>query len=163
MSDRPRGSFGLDDADLELLDRLSTIASVVDPVPDHVREMSRALFAFRNVDAELMEVVELDGDRLEAVRGGAPTSRMHFFEFGELSLDVELTMTGGFCEVVGVVADPGGSAGTSVTVDTMGASFTTMPDEDGRFAVRNVPEGMVRISLDRGSRPKVATPWFDAG
>jgi hypothetical protein len=45
----------------------------------------------------------------------------------------------------------------------MGASFTTMPDEDGRFAVRNVPEGMVRISLDRGSRPKVATPWFDAG
>jgi len=125
--------------------------------------MSRALFAFRNVDAELMEVVELDGDQLEAVRGGAPTSRMHFFEFGELSLDVELTMTGGFCEVVGVVADPGGSAGTSVTVDTMGASFTTMPDEDGRFAVRNVPEGMVRISLDRGSRPKVATPWFDAG
>ena len=47
MSDRTRGSFGLDDADLELLDRLSTIASAVDPVPDHVREMSRALFAFR--------------------------------------------------------------------------------------------------------------------
>ena len=34
---------------------------------------------------------------------------MHFFEFGELSVDVELTVSGGFCEVVGVVADPGGS------------------------------------------------------
>ena len=118
MSDRTRGSSGLDDADIELLERLGAIAAVVDPVPDHVREMSRALFAFRDPDAELMEVVELDGDRLEAVRGTSPTSRMHFFEFGELSIDVELTVSGEFCEVVGVVADPGGSDGTSVTLDT---------------------------------------------
>jgi hypothetical protein len=109
-----------------------------------------------------MEAVELDGDRLEAVRGSAPTSRMHFFEFGELSVDVELTMADGFCDVVGVVADPGGSDGTSVTVDTVSASFTTIPDADGRFEVRRVPVGMVRITLDRSPRSKVATPWFDA-
>ena len=163
MSDRTRGSSGLDDADIELLERLGAIAAVVDPVPDHVLEMSRALFAFRDPDAELMEVVELDGDRLEAVRGTSPTSRMHFFEFGELSIDVELTVTGEFCEVVGVVADPGGSEGTSVTVDTVSASFTTVPDAEGRFDVRRVPAGMVRITLERGTRAKVATPWFDAG
>jgi hypothetical protein len=110
-----------------------------------------------------MEVVELDGDRLEAVRGASPTSRMHFFEFGELSIDVELTVSGEFCDVVGVVADPGGSDGTSVTVDTMSASFTTVPDAEGRFDVRRVPAGMVRITLERGTRAKVATPWFDAG
>ncbi len=163
MSDRTRGSSGLDDADIELLERLGAIAAVVDPVPDHVLEMSRALFTFRDPDAELMEVVELDGDRLEAVRGTSPTSRMHFFEFGELSIDVELTVTGEFCEVVGVVADPGGSEGTSVTVDTVSASFTTVPDAEGRFDVRRVPTGMVRITLERGTRAKVATPWFDAG
>ena len=163
MSDRTRGSSGLDDADIELLERLGAIAAVVDPVPDHVLEMSRALFTFRDPDAELMEVVELDGDRLEAVRGTSPTSRMHFFEFGELSIDVELTVTGEFCEVVGVVADPGGSEGTSVTVDTVSASFTTVPDAEGRFDVRRVPAGMVRITLERGTRAKVATPWFDAG
>ena len=163
MSDRTRGSSGLDDADFELLERLGAIAAVVDPVPDHVREMSRALFAFRDPDAELMEVVELDGDRLEAVRGTSPTSRMHFFEFGELSIDVELTVSGEFCEVVGVVADPGGSDGTSVTLDTVSASFTTVPDAEGRFDLRRVPAGMVRITLDRGTRAKVATPWFDAG
>jgi hypothetical protein len=154
---------GLDDADIELLERLGAIAAVVDPVPDHVLEMSRALFAFRDPDAELMEVVELDGDRLEAVRGASPTSRMHFFEFGELSIDVELTVSGEFCEVVGVVADPGGSDGTSVTLDTVSASFTTVPDAEGRFDLRRVPAGMVRITLERGMRPKVATPWFDAG
>jgi hypothetical protein len=163
MSDRTRGSSGLDDADNELLERLGAIAAVVDPVPDHVREMSRALFAFRDPDAELMEVVELDGDRIEAVRGTSPTSRMHFFEFGELSIDVELTVSGQFCEVVGVVADPGGSDGTSVTLDTLSASFTTVPDAEGRFDVRRVPAGMVRITLERGTRAKVATPWFDAG
>lgn len=163
MSDRTRGSSGLDDADIELLERLGAIAAVVDPVPDHVLEMSRALFTFRDPDAELMEVVELDGDRLEAVRGTSPTSRMHFFEFGEVSIDVELTVTGEFCEVVGVVADPGGSEGTSVTVDTVSASFTTVPDAEGRFDVRRVPAGMVRITLERGTRAKVATPWFDAG
>ena len=163
MSDRTRGSSGLDDADIELLERLGAIAAVVDPVPDHVLEMSRALFAFRDPDAELMEVVELDGDRLEAVRGASPTSRMHFFEFGELSVDVELTVSGGFCDVVGVVADPGGSDGTSVTVDTVAASFTTVADADGRFEVRHVPVGMVRITLDRGDRPRLVAPWFDAG
>jgi hypothetical protein len=62
-----------------------------------------------------------------------------------------------------VVADPGGSDGTSVTVDTVAASFTTVPDAEGRFDLRRVPAGMVRITLERGMRPKVATPWFDAG
>jgi hypothetical protein len=110
-----------------------------------------------------MEVVALDGDQLEAVRGTSPTSRMHFFEFGALSVDVELTVTDEFCDVVGVVADPGGSAGTSLTLDTISASFTTMPDEDGRFEVRQVPTGMVRLCLRRGPRSTVTTPWFDAG
>ncbi|HEY7989516.1 MAG TPA: carboxypeptidase regulatory-like domain-containing protein [Lapillicoccus sp.] len=163
MSDRTRGLSGLDDADIELLERLGAIAAVVDPVPDHVLEMSRALFAFRDPDAELMEVVELDGDRLEAVRGASPTSRMHFFEFGELSVDVELTVSGGFCDVVGVIADPSGSASRSVTLDTTSASFTTALDDDGRFELRHVPVGMCRLSLERDSRPKVSTPWFEAG
>ena len=163
MSDRTRGSSDLDEADIELLRRLGAIAEVLDPVPDHVRQTSRALFSLRDPDADLMEVVALDGDQLEAVRGGAPTSRMHFFEFGELSVDVELTVTDEFCDVVGVVADPGGSAGTSLTLDTISASFTTMPDEDGRFEVRQVPTGMVRLCLRRGPRSKVTTPWFDAG
>ncbi|HEY8306915.1 MAG TPA: hypothetical protein VIG79_09560, partial [Lapillicoccus sp.] len=69
MSDRTRGSSDLDEADIELLRRLGAIAEVLDPVPDHVRQTSRALFSLRDPDADLMEVVALDGDQLEAVRG----------------------------------------------------------------------------------------------
>src|SRR6478752_7368159 len=102
---RPTPDSGPSEADLRLLERLGAIAEVVDPVPDHVRELSRALFSLRDPDAELMLAVEVEADRLEAVRGTSPTSRMHFFEFGELSVDVELTVSGGFCDVV-AVGDP---------------------------------------------------------
>ena len=160
---QPTPDSGPSEADLRLLERLGAIAEVVDPVPDHVRELSRALFSLRDPDAELMLAVEVEADRLEAVRGTSPTSRMHFFEFGELSVDVELTVSGGFCDVVGVVADPSGSASRSVTLDTTSASFTTALDDDGRFKLRHVPLGMCRLSLERDSRPKVSTPWFEAG
>ena len=160
---RPTPDSVPSEADIRLLERLGAIAEVVDPVPDHVRELSRALFSLRDPDAELMLAVEVEADRLEAVRGTSPTSRMHFFEFGELSVDVELTVSGGFCDVVGVVADPNGSASRSVTLDTTSASFTTALDDDGRFELRHVPVGMCRLSLERDSRPKVSTPWFEAG
>ena len=62
MTDRWQGSAELEESDLRLLERLGVVADIVDPVPDHVREMSRALFAFRDPDAELMEAVELGGD-----------------------------------------------------------------------------------------------------
>ena len=55
--------------------------------------------------------------------------------------------------MVGVVADPE-SDGTSVTLDTLSASFTAVPDAEGRFDVRRVPAGMVRITLERGTRAR---------
>ena len=154
-------SYDLTDADVRLLQQLGRVAEAVDPVPDHVRAAGQAAFALRNFDAELMEAVEVDSAKLEPVRGTAPTSRMHFFEFGELSIDVEVTARDGFCAMVGMVADPNGTDGQSVTVETTSASFTTQPDTDGRFEVKQVPAGMMRLSLDRGDRPRVVTPWFD--
>ena len=163
MSDRrsPHLDDAARDVDLQLLERLAAIVDTLDPVPQHVRELGPALFGFRDLDAQLMEAIEVDSG-LEPVRGTAPTSRMHFFEFGELSLDVELTCSDGFCDVVGVVADPGDQVETSVTLQTVTASFTTNLDEDGRFETRHVPVGRVRIILEREGRPRLVTPWFDA-
>ncbi len=151
------------DDDVSLLERLGGIVDVIDPVPDHVLTAGRALFSFRDPDAELMEAVAVDSGQLEAVRGTAPTSRMHFFEFGDLSIDVEVTMAGAFGGLVGVVADRAGVAGTSITVETPSASFTTEPEPDGRFEVRQIPAGLVRLVLDRVDRPKISTRWFETG
>lgn len=167
MSETFPGRGGLAEADARLLEWLGRIVEVVDPVPDDVREAGRALFAFRDPDAELMEAVALDtgvdAGRLEAVRGTAPTSRMHFFEFGDLSIDLELTTSGSFCSIVGLVADPAGSAGSTVTLESVSASFTSAPDDDGRFEARQVPVGLLRLRLERDGRPPLTTPWFDAG
>lgn len=161
MSERePRPEIG--DADVQLIERLAAIVDTLDPVPPHVRDMGPALFALRDLDTELMEAIEVDTG-LEAIRGTAPTSRMHFFEFGQVSLDVELTTTAGFCDVVGAVADPGTHVDTSVTLQTTSASFTNTLDGDGRFEMRRVPVGMVRIVLDRQDRPRLTTPWFEIG
>ncbi len=152
-----------------LLARLGALADVVDPVPDHVQAAARGLFAFRDPDAELLRAVAVDSDRLEAVRGTAPTSRMHFFELDDLSLDIEVTVTEGVCGLVGVMAEPSDSAeaadpqGSSVTVDTPSAAFTTTPDPEGRFMVDGVPKGIARITLWRRDRTRRATPWFEIG
>lgn len=153
----------LTDSDVLLLERLGAIVDVIDPVPDYVRAAARALFGFRDPDAELMAAVAVDSVQLEAVRGTAPTSRMHFFEFGDLSIDVELTTSGAFSSLVGVVADPAGTTGTTITVDTPSASFTTNPDGDGRFSVTAIPVGLARLTLERPGRSRVTTPWFEAG
>ena len=155
-----------------LLARLGAIADVVDPVPDHVLATGRALFAFRDPDAELLTALAVDSDRLQAVRGTAPTSRLHFFEVGDLSIDVEVTSESGLCGLVGVLVDgspeaaPGGArdpVDSAVTVDTPSAAFTTAPDAAGRFTVSGVPRGVARITLWRPDRTRVATPWFEIG
>jgi hypothetical protein len=161
MTERHTPPQRVDDADAALLSRLGAIADVLDPVPDYVRQMGNALFAFRNPDAELMELVEVEAGQA-AVRGTSPSSRLHFFQFGEFSIDVELTSSGSFCDVMGVVADPAGTENVSLTLETVSASFTTASDADGRFEVRHVPTGMVRLSLVRPSTGgKVTTPWFE--
>jgi hypothetical protein len=161
MTERPSRTRRGDRADAALLSRLSAIVDVLDPVPDHVREIGPALFGFRNPDAALMELVEVDASSA-AVRGTSPSSRLHFFQFGEFSIDIELTSSGAFCDVVGVVADPAGTENVSMTLETTSASFTTASDADGRFEIRQVPTGMVRLSLVRPSTGgKVTTPWFE--
>ena len=147
--------------DMSLLARLADIAGVVDPVPEEVVESGKAAFRLYRRDVDVMAMVsEVD---LAAVRAGQPTSRMHFFELGTATLDVEVTTRDAFCRVVGVVTDTSGVMVDSVTLETTSATFTTEPDEDGRFEFVRVPVGLVRVTLARVGRDRpLATQWFEA-
>ncbi|MEO7059777.1 MAG: carboxypeptidase regulatory-like domain-containing protein [Lapillicoccus sp.] len=150
--------------DAEMLARLGAIVDVVDPVPPQLVEMGRALFAFRDPDAELMHVVDTADLAGTAVRSGWP-SRMHFFEFDEVSLDVELTVSDTFCAVLGAVTTASGAevpAGWSIVVETPSATYTAPVAEEGRFELARVPLGMIRFTLDRVDAGRVTTPWLDA-
>ncbi|MEP6797225.1 MAG: carboxypeptidase regulatory-like domain-containing protein, partial [Lapillicoccus sp.] len=91
--------------------------------------------------------------------------RMHFFEFDEVSLDVELTVDDLFCGVIGAVTMSSGSsvpAGWSIQLETTSATYASVVEADGRFTFTRVPLGMIRFQLDRSDAVKVTTPWLDA-
>ncbi|MDQ2756526.1 MAG: carboxypeptidase regulatory-like domain-containing protein [Actinomycetota bacterium] len=156
-------SFGVHDADAALLGQLGTIVDVVDPVPADVIAAAKALFALRDVDAELMQVVDTDG--LQSAVRGPSARRMHFFELGDVAVDVELTIGDPFAEVLGAVVLTSGEPvppGWSMVLETTSASYSTPVEPDGRFTLARVPLGLVRFRMERGSDAPLTTPWVDA-
>jgi len=148
-------------SDVEMLERLGAIVDVIDPVPVDVIQMGYAAFTFRDPYGELMDKVVLDEPEF-AVRASAPTSHVHFFEFGEVAIDVEVTSRVALCGLLGAVLDPAGLAGLTVTLETATASFTTEADATGRFMFDQVPCGLIRLHLER-SAARLTTRWFEAG
>jgi len=159
----PGRTFGVDDADAALLRQLGTIVDVVDPVPDDVIATGKALFAFRDVETELMGVVDTQG--LDSAVRGPSSSRLHFFELGDVSLDVELSIGDPFTEVLGAVVLTSGDpvpTGWSMVLETTSASYSTGVEPDGRFTLTHVPLGLVRFRMERGPDTPLTTPWVDA-
>lgn len=149
--------------DAALLERLGAIARVVDPVPDHVIELGKAAFAFRDPDHELMQLVSRPVDAT-LVRSSSATSHLHFFEHGDLTIDLEVTVRGAFASIVGVVdvTDPSGLEGLTVAVET--ADSSSAPElVEGRFTVNRLPVGLARIVVRRDGGPALSTGWFDVG
>jgi hypothetical protein len=149
--------------DAALLGRLGEIADVVDPVPEEVVEAGKAAFRLYRPGVDVMALVS--ESNLAAVRdGGSGSSRLHVFEHGSVSIDVEVTRRGDFARAVGVVADEADAdlADTQVMLESP-ASSTTVDVEAGRFTFARIPLGVVRIVLQRLGRPVMTTPWFDVG
>ena len=158
-----RADHEIHPADADLLTRLGAIAAVVDPVPEALVAMGKGLFAFRDPDAALMEIVETLAVREGTA--GEPASRMHFFEFDDVSLDVEITVGPHFCDILGVVVTAGGGPvpqGWRLVAETTSARFSAAVEADGRFSLTRVPQGMLRFRLERDGASAVATPWVDA-
>ena len=70
--------------DEALLDRLRSLADIVDPVPDDVVELGKAAFALHHADAIIMRAAmdELSGAGVRAARGDQGSSRLHVYEHG---------------------------------------------------------------------------------
>ena len=89
---------------------------------------------------------------------------MHFFELGDVAVDVEVVVGEVFAEVLGavVLADASVPTGWTVALETPSASFSTGVEPDGRFALARVPLGLIRFRLERGPAAPLTTPWVDA-
>lgn len=152
--------------DIALLERLGTIAAVVDPVPEDVIALGKAAFALHHADTILMTMVtdEVAGTALRAAPTARGVSRLHVFEHDSVSIELDVTQRGDFARVIGVVSDSMGQpmSDVQVTLETASTSLTVDLDDE-RFAFDRVPLGLVRVVLGRGLERIMSTPWFDIG
>ena len=143
--------------DLELLAALGAAWDQVDPVPATVLEAARGAFAWRDIDAELAELV-LDTRLEEAAVRSVDGPRLLTFEAGGLTVEVEVAVTSGGRSIVGQLVPP---QAATVTIRCNGPDRVVDADALGRFSATAVPPGPVSM-LCRASTGGVAhaTSWI---
>jgi len=147
--------------DEDLLVRLGAIARVVDPAPDIVHGLGRAALGLRLLDAELATLVTDSALERTSVRGPDLDTRLLAFELGELTIEVQVSVQHGRWSLIGQVVPEPGNADASIMVESIDGDRipATTVDALGRFAVADVPQGLVRLRLHRPDSPTVVTTW----
>jgi hypothetical protein len=148
--------------DIELEEELRLAALRFDPVPPELAQAAIEAFSWRDIDAELAELVFdslVSEDDVALVRSSADR-RLVSFRSGALTIDVEVTGSQAGYGLVGQIA-PGQAA--AIDIRHRGEVITIGADEMGRFSTGPLPGGPVslRVMLPAESaEPAVVTDWF---
>jgi hypothetical protein len=148
--------------DDELLAQLRRIAAEADPVPELVIRAARSAFGLRDLDARLAELVRDSAVDVPAtaVRGG--DRRMLSFEAGDVAVECEITERDLRRDILGQLV---GGLAAGIDAEVAGTEVTstqrvTVPvDERGRFSVRDLPAGPVRLRCRLADGTTVVTSW----
>lgn len=153
--------------DEDLLGELRSLFSRLDPVPPSMLEQARAAYTWRTVDAELAELTFdslLDRDLAGSVRDGGITTRgPRMLGFGavvdgeDVAVEVEVDLTSGVPDLVGQLLPP--AAGVVEVQGADGSVGVVHADDLGRFRVRSVPSGPLRLRVRHDGRV-VQTTWL---
>jgi hypothetical protein len=149
-----------------LLIELDALLNRLDPMPPELIDQARQIFCWRSIDAELAELSFdslLDQDLALAVRSGdGSVLGPRMLGFGavvdgeDLSIEVEVSATDGQCTMIGQL-EPAGA--TTISLQARDGQVIEVPvDGVGRFSVRPVPSGPVRLRIEHGGRV-IQTTW----
>ena len=147
--------------DEEIGEALRQLLAVADAVPPAQRAAASAALGWRDLDAQLAALTadSLAGAPAAAVRAApAGPARLLSFATGDLTIDLEVTTGHGGVSVLGQLAPAGADR---VLVEYPGGSRGTGADELGRFAVRGLPAGWLRVRVEGGPAWS-HTEWFRA-
>lgn len=135
-----------------LMAALQEAMAETDAVTDRRRETARAAFAWRSVDAELMELLHDSALEAGAAVRGSDTARL--LSFGRGALSVELEVDGD--EVSGQVLP---AQAATVTLQRSGAEDRTVAaDGAGFFRFEGVTPGPARFVVTASERT-LTTTW----
>jgi len=141
---------------------LRRLAADQEPIPTELFQAALDAFSWRDIDAELAELVYdslVDTDETSRVRGPSD-QRLVSFAVGGITIDVEVTSAGPGRSVMGQIAPP-----QRATVDIRGPqdTVTVEADELGRFQSVPVPPGPASLRLrppPGGDGPAIVTDWI---
>src|ERR1051326_9640797 len=108
MMTPPIGDAAMHQPDDELEQELRRLAAHAEPVPAELSRAAVTAFAWRDIDAEIAELIYdslLDAEEASLVRGPAE-QRMISFAVGGMTIDVEVTSAGPGRSVLGQIAPP---------------------------------------------------------
>lgn len=142
--------------------RLADLAAVgtrLDPVPSDAFEAAIASFSWRNLDAELADLV-FDSAAASAELVGVRSTRVSrqlTFEAPHLAVELEVDDQAD-CALVGQLVPPDSA---EVEICSPGASLSLHADQRGRFWARAFPGPVVSLRIrPRASEFWVTTPWI---
>jgi multidrug efflux pump subunit AcrA (membrane-fusion protein) len=140
--------------DVDLLEEeLRQAASILDPVPAHLREMAVAAYALHDLDARIAELTFDSVVDAIPVRGAVDAPRMLTFRAGDVTVDVEVTGQ----ELLGQVLPPQQALIEVLTGPQAVAPLVT--DDMGRFTGDAPPVGPFALRLRAGG-DVVVTEWL---
>lgn len=143
MSDAP---------DVPLLARISEAFDAIEPIPERLTAAARAAYSWRQVDAELAELLfDSATDDLVGIRGTTSDRRSFRFGHGDAVIRVHLTQA-----TMIVMVEPPLSVNCRVATEE--GAIEQRTDEYGELVV-TAPELPARIELDLPSGT-IVTPWI---
>lgn len=152
----------LTDPEARLLGELSGLFERSDPIPRDVVDAAYAAFEFRDLDAQLAQLLHdtaLDTEReLAGVRGLTATRSLTFAMGKERYVEVDVEAAGELRTITGYVVPATG--GTVAVEHTAGGDRRGSIDDGGRFAVDGVPGGPVRLRITIDGSPELVTEWL---
>jgi len=151
-----------DEPDDQLEAELRRLAADREPVPAELLQAAREAFGWRDIDAEIAELVYdslLDSDEASLVRG-PDEPRLVSFTVGGTTIDVEVTSTGPGRSLMGQIAPPGPAV---VEIRHQADTVSVTADELGRFRSGPLPPGPASLRLRPpagAGGPAVVTDWI---
>lgn len=141
--------------DDQLMADLARVLELTDPVPAPVTAFAKASFGWRDLDAQLAELVYDSAEAgLVGVRGGEQARQLTFRAPG-VEIEVEL-VSEQTRRIVGQLIPP---QETTVELRFDGSAMETTTDRLGRFSFDKVPTGPISLRCNVGDDQSVRTDW----
>lgn len=145
--------------DDELAGWLASVVAHADPVPEPLFDAARAAYGLRDLDARVAELVRDSAVDAPAALVRGDGLRLLSFEAGDLVIECEVRRHPARVDVLGQVV---GGIATSVTAHVAATPENPVQapvDGQGRFSLRGLPGGVLRLGCRLADGTVVVTSW----